>query len=229
MNLNKRLFSSRPGFDPIPLTEKIRSGLLAFAGILLLGLALRFLSLPDFPLAVPASMAAAAMLLYAAPHAPMAQPWPLLGGNLLSGAIGWACSLSFPDPVLAAACAVGLSVFVMHLANCLHPPGAATAMAMVLGAEPIHRHGWQWAAGNLLANVLLSLLLALAINNLLSRRRYPLRHAAPVPAPAPARGEPGRADIEWALAQMGSVMDVDEDDLLEIYRLAAERARERTV
>jgi CBS-domain-containing membrane protein len=173
------------------------------------------------------SMSAAAVLLYAVPHSPMAQPWPLLAGNLLSGLIGGACSLLFPDPVLAAAFAVGVSVLVMHLANCLHPPGAATAMAMAIEGERLYRYGWEWVASNLIANVLLALLLALTVNNVLSRGRYPLRHAAPTQKPEPARGEPSSDDIEWALAQMGSVVDVDKNDLLEIYRRASERARNR--
>ena len=35
----------------------------------------------------------------------------------------------------------------------------------------------------------------------------------------------GSTAIEWALAQMDGVIDVSEEDLLEIYRLAGARAR----
>lgn len=227
MSIQDLLASFKPGFDPVPITEKIRSGAAAFTGILLLGAALHFLPGENgFHLAVFASMAAAAVLLYAAPHSPMAQPWPLVCGNLVSGLIGWLFSLLIPDPVLAAACAVGTAVLVMHLLNCLHPPGGATAMIMVLGAAQFHQHGWLWAGATVAANTLLSLFLALSINNLLPGRHYPQRHATV--QPKPQHGEPGIADIEWALAQMDGVIDVSEEDLLEIYQLASGRSRMRT-
>lgn len=223
MSFQDLLASFRPAFDPVPIREKIRSGFAAFMGILLLGLGLRFLpGANGFHLIAFASMAAAAVLLYAAPHSPMAQPWPLVCGNLVSGLIGWSWSLVIADPVLAAACAVGTAVAVMYLLNCLHPPGGATAMIMVLGATQFHQHGWAWAAATVAANTLLSLVLALSINGLLPGRHYPQRHA--VVQPKPQRGEPGAAHIEWALAQMDGVIDVSEEDLLEIYRLAREHA-----
>jgi len=37
------ILSFKPSFDPVPLSEKIRAGVAATAGILLIGLALRFL------------------------------------------------------------------------------------------------------------------------------------------------------------------------------------------
>jgi CBS domain-containing membrane protein len=224
----KRLFFAlNPGFVPVPFSEKFRSSLAAFTGILLLGWGLHLLALSDARLTTLTSMAAASVLLFAAPHSPMAQPWPLLGGNLLSGVVGWGAAMWIPDPVWAAACAVGVSVLVMHLSSCLHPPGAATAMGMVLNGDLIRRHGWQWTAGDLLANIFLLLLLALVINNLIRGRHYPLRHAAPVAAPPHVRGEPDKEDIEWALRQVGGMVDVDEEELIEICRLAADRARKR--
>lgn len=226
MILRELLASFKPGFDPIPLNEKIRSGFAAFSGILVLGFVLRLLpGEAGYHLAIFASMAAAAVLLYAAPHSPMAQPWPLVGGNLVSGLIGWCWSLAIADPVLAAACAVGSAVLVMYLLNCLHPPGGATAMIMVLGAELFHQHGWLWAASTVLANTLLSLLLALTINKLLPGRHYPAQHAAR--KVVAVDGEIAATDIEWALSQMDGVIDANEDDLLEICRLAHERARKR--
>ena len=231
MNFRKWFASFKPGFDPVPLGEKFRSGFAALAGVLLLGLALRLLPQAGYPLALMASMAAAAVLLYAVPHSPMAQPWPLVGGNLLSGVIGWACSLLIPDPVLAAACAVGTAVLVMHLLNCLHPPGAATAMIMVLSTGEFHHHGWHWVALTVLANTFISLMLALIINNLIPGRRYPLHHAfvprRPLPHMAGSTIKVEAEDIEWALTQMDGVIDVSEEDLLEIYQFAAEKAQSR--
>jgi CBS domain-containing membrane protein len=225
MSSREWLASFKPGFDPVPFNEKFRSGIAAFSGILLLGLALRYLPGENAAhFAIFASMAAAAVLLYAAPHSPMAQPWPLVCGNLISGLIGWFCSLWISDPVWAAACAVGLSVFAMHLANCLHPPGGATAMIMVLGGALFHQHGALWAAGAVLANTLFSLFLALTINRFVPGRHYPAQRAVPSGSQLAAIDGIKREDVEWALTRMDGVIDVSEDDLLEIYRLAAEHA-----
>jgi CBS-domain-containing membrane protein len=227
MNFKDLVSSFKPSFDPVPIGEKIRASLATAAGILLMGLALRFLPQVEYPFIMFSSSAAAAALLYAVPHSPMAQPWPLIGGNLLSGMVGWACSLLIPDPVLAAACAVGMAVFLMHLSHCLFPPGAATAMIMVSGAEQFHHHGWGWTASALLANTILSLLLALIINNLIHGRRYPMRSAPTLQQSATSSGELGQEDIEWALTQMDGVIDVSEQDLLNIYGLASGKAAKR--
>jgi CBS domain-containing membrane protein len=229
MSFKDLISSFKPSFDPVPLGEKVRAALGAMVAILLTGLAFRFLPQAGFPLIMLTSSAAASALLYAAPHSPMVQPWPLVGGNLLSGMVGWACSMLIPDPVLAAACAVGMAIFLMHLLHCLHPPGAATAMIMVMGAEQFHQHGWGWTASVVLANTFLSLLLAIIINNLIHGRRYPIRSTPVVRMASIRMGEVGPEDIEWALTQMEGVIDISEQDLLNIYRLASERATKRVV
>jgi CBS domain-containing membrane protein len=48
------------------------------------------------------SMGSTAAMLFAVPHGALSQPWPLLGGHLVSGLIGIACLLWIPDPMLAA-------------------------------------------------------------------------------------------------------------------------------
>jgi CBS domain-containing membrane protein len=226
MKLKELLSSFAPGFDATPLAEKFRSAAAVTVGVLLLGLVLHFLfPEPGFfrPLLL-SSMAAAALLVYAVPHSPMAQPWPLVVGNLASGAVGMACAILIPDMLWAAACAAGLSVLVMHLTRSLHPPGAATALFMVLNASMFQQHGWLWSSGVVLANVMLTLILALIINNLIHLGRYPVRrhHASVKPAIVATLTE---ADVEWALQHMEGVTDVSEEDLLEIYRLACEHAQ----
>lgn len=226
MSLKDWFASFKPGFDPVPLTEKFRSAVAALFGIMLLGSVLHFLPEEGHPLMLFASMAAAAVLIYAAPHSPMAQPWPLLVGNLLSGAVGWMCSVSIPNPVLAAACAVGLAILVMHLTHSLHPPGGATAMIMVVNAAQIQHYSWQWVACAVLANAGFSLLLAVFINNVIHPGRYPAqRHHLPPPGTAVPSCELAMEDVEWALGKMEGSIDVSEEDLLEIYRMAREHAR----
>ena len=228
MNFKEFILSFKTHTAPIPLTEKIRNGLIGGIAILLLGLVLKYLPQTNYPLVMLGSIAASAVLLFAAPHSPMAQPWPLVGGHLISALAGWLCSQLISDPLLAAACAVGLAIFLMHYLNCLHPPGASTALTLVLFSAQFHPMGWPWVVCIVLANIGISLVLALLINNLLPGRQYPMRHTPQTILQTdtqPKHVQLERADIEWALTQMDGVIDVSEEDLVEIYEVAVKHAR----
>lgn len=217
---------SRHSVD-IPLAEKLRSGIAGGIAIFLLALALNHLPQGTYPLLLLGSMAASAVLLFAVPHSPLAQPWNLIGGHLLSALAGWLCILLIHSPLLAAGVAVGAAIFLMHYFNCLHPPGAATALTLVLGSAQFHSMGWQWVLLVAAINAGIFLLLALLINNMLPGRKYPLPHTPPIPPkPGPFIALEQR-DLEWALGQMNGVIDVGAEDLAEIYKLALRRAQER--
>ncbi len=227
MTFREMLTAFRPGLDVATPAEKIRSAIAVVLGLSLPALLLHY-SLPHAGYLGPslmASMGAAAVLLYAAPHSPMAQPWPLLVGNLLSGVIGMCCALWIPDLIWAASVAAGVSVFAMHLTRSLHPPGAATAMLMVADADVFHHYGWGWGMAVVVANAGLALLFALSLNRLIRRGRYPVpvRHVPVVVDGVTLKLE----DVEWVLRQMEWATDVDEAELLEIYRQALERAKKR--
>jgi CBS-domain-containing membrane protein len=81
-----------------------------------------------------------------------------------------------------------------------------------------------------LANALISLVLALLINNFIPGRHYPMRHTPPPVIQTntqPRYIQLEIADIEQALTQMDGVIDVSEEDLLDIYERAIEQARNR--
>jgi CBS domain-containing membrane protein len=230
MDLKSYLLSFKPHVTQTSFLEKLRSGLAGGIAILLLTLALHYLPQTDIRWLIVTSMAASATLLYATPHSPLAQPWNLVGGHLVSAIAGVICGLLIPEPTIAAGAAVGSAILLMLLLNCLHPPSAATALMMVLAGSPFHDMGWQWALLIVVANVGISLLLALAINNLLPGRYYPMPppHALPPPPPKPAPFITlEQSDLEWALEQMDSVIDVSEEDLAEIYQLALQSAQKR--
>ena len=64
---------------------------------------------------IVAPMGASAVLLFAVPSSPLAQPWPTIGGHLSAAAIGLACHMLLGPGWLAASLAVGLAVAVMSL------------------------------------------------------------------------------------------------------------------
>src|SRR5690349_14350985 len=59
----------------------------------------------DVPLIV-APMGASAVLLFAVPASPLAQPWPIIGGNTISAAVGLLMAHLVGDPILASGLAV---------------------------------------------------------------------------------------------------------------------------
>lgn len=226
MKIKSFLSAFKPHPSLTSTSEKMLSGLAGGTAILLLMLLLQSLPQSHLSLFIVASMAASATLLYATPHSPLAQPWNLVGGHIVSALAGLTCSWLIPEPVIAAGAAVGSAIMLMEFLRCLHPPSAATSLMMVLGGSQLHQLDWQTALYIVALNTGISFLLALAINNLLPGRRYPLRSVPQQPKPLPPAAIE-LADIEWALQQIDSEIDVSEDDLAEIYRLAQQRAQTR--
>lgn len=211
--------------------EKLLSALGAIAAILVMaGLSRQLIGAENLPF-LAASMGASAVLLLAVPHSPFSQPWALIGGQTLAALVGIACAKLVPDPLLAAALAVGLTVLGMFYLRCIHPPGGGTALLGVIGGAKIQALGFWFALTPVLVNALLLLLAALLINKLIPGRRYPLLPAQPqakLSEPAsPVRLNVGHDDILAAMQEMGAVIDVTEEDLERIYGLATLHAQRR--
>lgn len=172
-----------------------------------------------------ASMGASAVLLFAVPHGALSQPWALLGGHLVSALIGVSSALLVSDPLMAGPLAVALAIFAMHHLRCIHPPGGATALAAVVGGSEVHALGYQFVLTPVLLNVSVMLLVAVAVNYPFAWRRYPAGlKPAPSRRPDPRHVELGHGDFAFALREIGSYVDVTEDDLAKIYRLARKHA-----
>jgi len=212
-------------------TEKLVAGLGGFSGILLTLLVTQhFVGTADAALIV-ASMGASAVLVFAVPHGQLSQPWALLGGHLFSAVIGVSCYLLIPDPLTAAACAVGLAITAMYYLQCMHPPGGATALSAVIGGSGVHDLGYQYVATPVMLNVLVILTVAILFNYLFPWRRYP---AALTQYPRRCKTDTDQAarepslsqeDFEYALQRMNMYVDINKDDLRRIYSLAQHRTR----
>jgi CBS domain-containing membrane protein len=173
------------------------------------------------------SMGSTAAMLFAVPHGALSQPWPLLGGHLVSGLIGIACLLWVPDPMLAASLATGLALGAMHYLRCIHPPAGATALAAALGNEAVKAMGFAFVVAPLMLNVLIIFAVAIAFNGLFPWRRYPAALVRSTPAPASAGyAAISHEDFVYALSQLDSFIDVSEDDVMKIYSLATGRHRD---
>ena len=213
---------------PVSHTEKLVSAVGGLVGILLVdGLSSTLLEGPAAHLMV-ASMGASAVLLFAAPHGPLSQPWPLLGGHLTGAAVGVACALLPLPQVLNAALAVGLAIGLMHLLYCTHPPGGATALTAVIGGAAVHDLGFRFVIVPVALNVVILLGVAIAFNYPFRWRRYPavLADAAEIKSEGIARHPPpiDHAHLVAALSEIDSYLDISEHDLLRIYELATQFA-----
>ncbi|MBV7437440.1 HPP family protein [Aeromonas sp. sif2416] len=180
-----------------------------------------------------APMGASAVLLFAAPASPLAQPWSIVVGNGVSALMGVVSASLIPDPALAAALAVMLAIAAMFLTRSLHPPGGAVALTAVIGGEGIRQLGLGYVLLPVLINSLLLLSLGLLYNRLLGRRypnggkAAPNRHQTADPEPS-ARLATQATDIDFALEKHGELLDISRQDLQELLQEAQLHAlRER--
>jgi CBS-domain-containing membrane protein len=120
------------------------------------------------------SFGASAVLVYGAIRSPLAQPRNLMGGHILSALVGvTAFRLFGGEPWLAAALAVSVAIALMHLTKTLHPPGGATALIAVIGSSTIHDLGYWYVLVPVGLGATIMLLIALLVNNIPGKRRYP--------------------------------------------------------
>lgn len=117
-----------------------------------------------------ASLGASALLVFALPGSPMAQPWAVIAGNTLSAMVGITCVHWISAPLIALPAAASLSILGMFVLRCLHPPAAAVALIAVLGGITSYRYAFFPV---MVDSILLILLGALYSN--LTGKPYPNR------------------------------------------------------
>lgn len=222
-----------PSIVPVSPAERLRASLGALVGVLLTGL-ISQLAFGDagFPLLI-APMGASAVLLFAAPSSPLAQPWSILGGNLVAATLGVTCTLTISDPVVAASIAIAASIGLMLMLNCLHPPSGAIALTAVLGGPAIHDVGYWFIISPVGVNSVLLLASAYVFNNA-TGRRYPhlvppaaqTNHGTTDPIPTHRIGVVPE-DLRSVLEQYDEVINISPEDLDAILHQAQIRAYER--
>jgi CBS domain-containing membrane protein len=168
-----------------------------------------------------APLGASAVLVFAVPASPMAQPWSVVGGNTVSALVGIAGVhgvhlLGFPE--LAAGFAVATAIAMMLALRCLHPPGGATALMMVLGgiSNPA------FAFFPVMLNSLLLVAAGVAYNHA-TRRPYPHAQLPPVMQ----QSTDIDLDLDAVLTRYNQVLDVSVDDLKALLAETRFRAYDR--
>lgn len=217
-------------FSPILAGATVSERLIACAGAFL-AIALTAATGLAFPVPSPlvvAPIGASAVLIFAVPTSPLAQPWPVIGGNVISACVGLFVAWAVPDTTLAAALAVALAIAVMSVTRSLHPPGGAVALTAALGGSAVAKWGSLFPLIPVGVNSLALVVLGVAFHAL-SRRSYPHRAARIEPKNTPKGPAPSfsAADIDDALAQMGETFDIARDDLDRLLQYAEANAARR--
>ncbi len=162
--------------SPFRLPEQLRAAAGAVVGLLLCSLLVATGSpVSGLTVALVAPLGASAVLLFAVPNSPLAQPWSALVGNVISALVALAALTFVPAP-WTAGLAVGGAILAMMMLRALHPPGGAVALLSVLDPEPVLEAG-VWFAFVPVGITTATLVVAAIGYNHLTGRAYPFRQA----------------------------------------------------
>jgi CBS domain-containing membrane protein len=222
MNFPAPLARLQPHLVTVSPLERLRAAGGAAIGILIVGIiGMLTLPAPSAPLLI-APLGASAVLLFAVPASPLAQPWSVLGGNVIAAVVGVTCSLFVPEPSVAAALAVGTSIGLLLTLRCLHPPSGAVALTAVVGGPALQDLGYWYVLWPVLVGSLALLLAAVAYNRL-TGKVYP--HVVPANPLVVSAGQSGGlgvtvADLTSAIRERDEVVPVDPQDLEDMLQRA---------
>jgi CBS domain-containing membrane protein len=212
-----------PASVRVGYSEACRMALGVALGLLVTGMLSRWWSGSVGNMWMVSSLGASAVLLFGMPASPMAQPWPVLVGTVLSALVGAAAQALIADTALACAVAVGLSVLLMVPLRCMHPPGAGFAAYVVLE----HINGVALVAFPILFNVAV-LLLCAVIYNALTGKRYPHpQHSLKRGFSSDGNGVFAPEDLDAALKHYNQVLDISRADLEGLMHIAGRSAFNR--
>jgi CBS domain-containing membrane protein len=218
--LNRHLRLFHPMLAGATLRERLLACLGALIGIALTGTICGYLfgQGPALPLIV-APIGASAVLLFAVPASPLAQPWSIIGGNTISALMGVIAAYFLHEPILAIGVGVSLAIGAMTFTRSLHPPGGAAALTAVLGGPAVASWGILFPLVPVGLNSCILVALGLLFHKL-ARRQYPhVALAAPVNThrtqdpPSAERVGFQEEDIDMALAALDETFDIDRGDL----------------
>ena len=195
----------------------------ALVGLLVTAIIIRLLAgTGPYHAGLIAPLGASAVLVFAVPASPMAQPWAVVFGNFISALVGVACARALDEPLIAAPVAAALAIAAMFSLRCLHPPGGAMALTAVLG----HATAFQFALFPALTGSLLLVLAGVAYNTATGRRYPHVQNAPGSVVTDRARRSSGSArhfssaDFDTVLADYNQVLDVSRDDLETLFQRA---------
>ena len=218
----------RPEVEHVPWRERGWSALTAAVAITATVAASQWLF--AFPYLL-AAVGASAVLIFALPSSPLAQPWSVFGGYVVSATVGVVCARWIPVGPLAAGVAVGGAIAAMISLRCLHAPAGAVALFAVIGDRPIHDLGFSYVAMPVATDAALLVAFGLILNNLVPKRHYPRPHPELKPADPKHDVEPPQSSLSHeelaaVLDEYGHPLNISGEELDEILAIVERRRQQ---
>lgn len=158
-------------------------------------------SLLDHPMII-APFGATAVLIFAVPSSPLAQPWPAIVGNLIAALCGFGAQMLVPHLLPATLIAVLTTLVLTAAARALHPPAGALAVFVVMSAPLGAAPPWPFLLTTVLAGSVFMVLFGVLWHKA-TGRSYPLHLAN-----AQARSDYGTADARPQERRLPSLPDL---------------------
>ncbi|WP_246238988.1 HPP family protein [Paenibacillus anseongensis] len=117
---------------------------------------------------IMAPFGATCVLAFGLWDAPLSQPRNIIGGHLISTLVGLIFFHLFGRGFWVMAIAVGLAIGLMMLTKTTHPPAGADPLVVILSGS-----SWSFLFTPVLIGSVLIVFIALIVNNLDKKRRYP--------------------------------------------------------
>lgn len=226
MGWREFLSNFRPEVEHVPWPERWRSSVTAALAIGATIALSHWLLSPPY---VVAAIGASSVLIFALPASPLAQPWSVFGGYVVSAAVGVAMA-AIPYPTLAAGLAVGVAILAMLVLRCLHAPAGAVALFAVIGGDAIRDLGFAYVLSPVATNAALLVVLGVALNNLIPGRHYPRPHPeltvdTTVVADMPTLSGFSHEELGAILDEYGHPLQISGEELDEILAIVERRRK----
>jgi CBS domain-containing membrane protein len=204
----------------VPWVERFRSSFGAFLGLLCTVLFGQFVGgFVGVDEWFMASLGASSLLIFVLPSSPMAQPWAVIGGNVLSALVGITCSHFFANPAIALPVAASTAILGMFLLRCLHPPAAAVALIAVMG----HVTSYRYAIFPVMIDSIVLCIFATLYNSF-TGKSYPTKpsfEVTPIAKSEVDKNAELNARLNAILDEYHEVLDVNHAELVKIIKLAS--------
>ena len=124
-----------------------------------------------FGLFIAASFGSSMVLLFGFPESPFAQPKNVFFGHLVSASVGVFFVNLIPLPIyISIAFAVGIGIFLMILLDVVHPPAGGNPILVIIGSV-----SYDYLIFPVITGCIIIILLAIFINKLILKKKYPLK------------------------------------------------------
>ena len=117
-----------------------------------------------------APFGASCVLIFSLPQSPLSQPANVIGGHLVSTAIGLFLQMYLPTTGWALGLAVGLAIAAMMALRVTHPPAGADPLVMFFDNP-----GWSYLGLPVCAGSVLLVLIGMIYHRISCCHTYPLR------------------------------------------------------